>query len=1344
MANLSLINASVDGLGNIVTLYFSEVLDTVHLPSISQFVVDNSGSKTISGLQVVNNQVILNLDSPLNTALPVTVSYTDPTGGNDTNAIQGIAGIDLASFSNVVVNNALELTPSLSETFSLGSSIALPYGAEISAFDEASGRLFVTSPNSGLQVVQVDSQYHMTLLGTISLGSNDVNSVAVKNGIVAVAVAAADKTQPGSVYFLDADGTVGNSSMIIGSATVGALPDMLTFSADGSKVLVANEGERNTPADITALKSAIDPDGSVSIIDISDLNHISVTTASFDPSIVGTIADLKAEGVRLFAGNTGFETTTLAQDLEPEYISISPDGAKAFVTLQENNAIGILDLDTASPTYGKFTDIVPLGLKSFLGLPFDGSDKDGGINLQTDQPVFGQRMPDGISSFTGSDGKTYYVIANEGDDRNDFLSSSTPEAVRLSTLDLDNTAFPNEAALKTNAEIGRLTVSNASGNNGDTNGDGDIDQILTYGSRSFSILDEHGTLVFDSGSHIEQFVAGTGAFNSQDPANSGLFIDTRSDNKGPEPEGVSIGQVDGRTLAFIGLERAAGAILVYDVTNPLDVTFVQCLQNPDESQSLVGADGAAYGAGPEGLNFVTFNQQNLLFVSNEYSKTVSLYHQNSAPTVDQAISDVSKGENTPFTFMVPAGTFQDLDTGDSLTYTATLADGSALPSWLHFDGELQGALNYTSSAMDSYFSLGTWAGNVATDSASAATAMSTGVKTDGGNICWLSGDPVNGSLTTIAETLKADLGYAIGVVTTVPFSHATPAGFVSHNVSRSNYQDIAHEILFTTEPDVVIGGGLDSLFAKAVKNSAGQSTDLDGNGYNDDYDVFRDANPDNNNGYSFVQRETGVDGGTALAAKAAEVDITNGDKLFGLFGTSGGNFEYYNVSDTPGTPTITRSTTDSTPAVDEDPTLAEMTLTTLSVLNKDPQGFFVMFEQGDIDWSNHANDYENMVGGTYDLEQAVTAAETMVGSSVNGMDWSNTLMIVTSDHSNSYMRLQQEAGLGNLLDKAAGEVTYSSVNHTNELVTLQARGAGAQLFSEYAGRLYAGTDIVDNTDIYNVMKSAAEDLGVDHIILFIGDGMNIEHEIAASQYLYGKDFGLTWQDWGQLEDGWAGYASTWDVTSYNTYAAKAGVAAYSPSTFDPAIGYNTALGGETPLPIGVTFSGTADHSDVGSLEILVTATDESGATSSDTFNLTVTDSTAPTVTAFNPVDGATGVAIDSTIQLTFSENVELHEGTIAIHSGSVTGLTVASDISVSGNTLTLDPTGLLSNDTEYFVTFSDGSLADLSGNHYGGTSSFNFSTVAAAHAISGSGDGGSATGVLVGAGALGLLAMLIF
>lgn len=625
-ASTVLLNASIDGLGDVVTLYFDSALDAVNQPVASQFtVLQGAAEQTVQGVEVSGNQVRLKLAQTLATTGSVKVSYRDVSPANDSKTLQSSSGADASDFRGVEVQNRLSLQGSGSELFAQASNLTLA-GAEISAFDPISDRLFVTS-SKGLQVLKVNTDLSMTLEGTVSLGSNDINSVAVKNGVVAVAVAAADKTQPGSVYFLNATanlsvtaGVIAASGFVEGEVKVGALPDMLVFTSDGTKVLVANEGERNTPADVTGGKSAIDPEGSVSIIDLSAVlasdapegTLPTVKTATFEAFNAQRDA-LKAKGVRLFAGEAGFETLTVAQDLEPEYIALSPDGSKAFVTLQENNAIGILDV-----AIGQFTDIVPLGLKSFMGHPFDGSDRDGpavgqssystSTNLQTDQPVFGMYMPDAIASFIGADGKSYYLIANEGDDRDDFLNPDETIRVSSSSYNLDDGRFPDETALKGNAEIGRLTVSNAPGNRGDLDGDVDIDRIVAYGARSFSILDARGAIVFDSGSHIEQFFAAGGVFNTSSPAGGGLFDDARSDNKGPEPEGITVGRVGDKTLAFVGLERGGGGVMIYDVTNPAKTSFVQHVRNPSD-------------VAPEGVSFVAAKDSpsghDVLFVANE-------------------------------------------------------------------------------------------------------------------------------------------------------------------------------------------------------------------------------------------------------------------------------------------------------------------------------------------------------------------------------------------------------------------------------------------------------------------------------------------------------------------------------------------------------------------------------------------------------------------------------------------------------------------------------------------------------------------------------------------------------
>jgi hypothetical protein len=414
---------------------------------------------------------------------------------------------------------ALSLIGSGSLKISYLDSVKLT-GAEISAYDSTSKQFFVTTPDKGVQIVNAANPTNLVIGSTIDFTSalfnafgNNVNSVAVKNGIVAVAVANNVKTEPGRVFLLDTSGN------LLKSLEVGALPDMLTFSPNGKSILIANEGERD------GVNTQLDGKGSVSIIDVSK-GAAAATVSTIDfTAFDGTKTQLREKGVRIFEGKSA------SLDLEPEYIAVAPDGKTAMVVLQEANAVAILNL-----TQKKFTDIVPLGLKSFQGLLTDFSDRDSpsGANSYTprsDLPVFGMYMPDAIASFT-SKGKTYYMTANEGDDRNDFMNPS--ESVSLSSVNFDATVFPNAAFLKGNAVLGRLSTPNpltvGKGVSGDTEGDGDIDQIISYGARSFSILDSKGKVVFDSGDHIERFFASQGVF-----ASGGLFDDTRSDNKGPEP-----------------------------------------------------------------------------------------------------------------------------------------------------------------------------------------------------------------------------------------------------------------------------------------------------------------------------------------------------------------------------------------------------------------------------------------------------------------------------------------------------------------------------------------------------------------------------------------------------------------------------------------------------------------------------------------------------------------------------------------------------------------------------------------------------------------------------------------
>lgn len=382
----------------------------------------------------------------------------------------------------------------------------------------------------------------------------------------------------------------------------------------------------------------------------------------------------------------------------------------------------------------------------------------------------------------------------------------------------------------------------------------------------------------------------------------------------------------------------------------------------------------------------------------------------------------------------------------------------------------------------------------ATDSASAATALATGHKTDAGNIAWLPGDPPDGALPTIAEDLRAARRASIGVVTTVPFNHATPAAFVSHNTSRNNYytgyrgykgMGLAEEIVFRTKPEVVIGGGhplFDNPGFDPKKGYVPRSL----------YLSLRASTE-----YLLVERRVGQDGGRAVADGAAAA-AREGRKLFGLFGGPGGGFEVPVAEDRPGAPLVR-------PATEENPSLAEATLAALDYLGRDADGFFLVVEQGDIDWANHDNNYRAMIGSAADLDGAVRAALSFVDRPGDGVDWTNTVLLVTADHATGGLRLApgKTLGAGDLPrqeDRLApppgsdrgiapngtalkspvylspavypdGEVSYATAGHTNELVGLAATGAAARSFLSYRGTWYPGL-IIDNTQINAALRKA--------------------------------------------------------------------------------------------------------------------------------------------------------------------------------------------------------------------------------------------------------------------------------
>ena len=511
-----------------------------------------------------------------------------------------------------------DLTPNTLTMEKIGSYNGGKAGAaEITAFDAASKRLFVVNGANGtVDVLDLSTPSAPKLLGTINVAGlgTGVNSVAIHDGLVALAIESSPKTNPGTVAFYNAA-----DLKLINSVRVGALPDMLTFTPDGRTVLVANEGEPNSYGQA----DSVDPEGSVSVITVNRGGTPTVATADFR-AFNGQEAALRSQGIRIYGPGA-----SAAQDFEPEYIATSEDGRTAYVTLQENNAVAIVDVATA-----KVTSVKPLGTKNhnLAGMGMDASDEDGGTNTNSGspsvkiapQPVKGMYLPDAIARFT-VDGTSYLITANEGDARADWPGFNEETRVRAHcTAGLDPAVFGNAANLLLDSNLGRLRITTTP-NGGSTgkNAAGQCTELVSFGARSFSIWDSNLNRVYDSGDEFEQKTVSlpNARFNASNDNND---LDGRSASKGPEPEGVVIGRFGNKTYAFIGLERIGG-VMVYDVSKPAAASFVTYLNTRTNDTGDLG---------PEGLALIPAdkspNNKPLLVVGNEVSGTTAILQINLA------------------------------------------------------------------------------------------------------------------------------------------------------------------------------------------------------------------------------------------------------------------------------------------------------------------------------------------------------------------------------------------------------------------------------------------------------------------------------------------------------------------------------------------------------------------------------------------------------------------------------------------------------------------------------------------------------------------------------------------
>lgn len=462
----------------------------------------------------------------------------------------------------------------------------------------------------------------------------DMTSVAISpdSTTLAAALQAQGSNDAGRValFTCEEDGTLTLEALV----ETGAQPDMVTFAGDGV-VLTADEGEPREGYG----ENIADPKGSVTVVDVEAQESTVVDFSAFDSQR----DQLAEDGIVLKKGSAP------SVDLEPEYIAVS--GGKAYVTLQENNAIAVLDIESQA-----FEGVYSAGFEDHSATAIDLDKKDDAYDPQTYESLLGIRMPDGIAAFT-VEGATYLVTANEGDAR-----EWGDEDLDTFYLSEDERDFGEEGVT---SPTGAITAEN-SGLEGKVvffkteDFDGlDPEKDYVFGGRSFTVFQatENGLEeVFTSGDDFEaltsQYVPEY--FNA---SNDNAVLDDRSGKKGPEAESVTVGTVDGKTYAFVALERTGG-VMAYDVTDPEAITFVNYVNTRDFGTTVEGSEEYEDGeldkwvtggdVAPEGLLFLDAasspNGEPLLLAACEVSGTVAVYQLGSEDLTVLPFTDVNNGD----------------------------------------------------------------------------------------------------------------------------------------------------------------------------------------------------------------------------------------------------------------------------------------------------------------------------------------------------------------------------------------------------------------------------------------------------------------------------------------------------------------------------------------------------------------------------------------------------------------------------------------------------------------------------------------------------------------------------
>jgi hypothetical protein len=483
--------------------------------------------------------------------------------------------------------------------------------SEISAFDSSEKKLFITNGAANtLDVINMSNVNAPEIIHSIDLSTYGagVQSVAVDSasGLVAAAVKGASVDEKGKVVVFNTD-----DYTLVSQTQVGYLPDMIAFNENGTKIVIANEAEPiaantgtySTGGDITVTANGggeyVDVPGTVGLITVASANTTDDATGYAEVNFSAATLTSATDGTAVRLGGTPSNDKTL--DIEPEYVVI--DGNFAYVTLQENNAIAKVDISGATPTISL---VKSLGAKDYETQNTIDIEEDGIIKMKNYKGLKALYMPDTIATYTAG-GATYLVTANEGDGREYIDGSDNDVHVdEIKIKDIDFTGDPLDGTYDNDNDLKVLTDMGVPA--------GDAGKLYTFGGRSFSIWDDNGDLVFDSGDQFSKIVAThePKLFNHDD-----FEMDGRSGNKGVEPESVAIGTIDGKTYAFIGFERQS-AIVMYDITSPYDVKFVDYI--PTHTQNDIS---------PEGMLFIPAsespNGKNLLVVSYEMSGSTVVY-----------------------------------------------------------------------------------------------------------------------------------------------------------------------------------------------------------------------------------------------------------------------------------------------------------------------------------------------------------------------------------------------------------------------------------------------------------------------------------------------------------------------------------------------------------------------------------------------------------------------------------------------------------------------------------------------------------------------------------------------